>query len=326
MDPSNLDARAALARGLIAAGNLARAETEVAELLKGAPNSAAVHAVNGSLQASRSNAGAARRSFERALELSPGFIDALAGLTYLDILAKDPARAIARLEPEIARHPTTAPLLGLLARGYSAAGDEAKAEQTLRRAVTVDPRFTEGYVTLAQLYVRQGRSDEARAEFEALGQRNPSAIGARTMVGILFETQGKQDDARRSYEATVSASGNAPVAANNLAFIYAEQGKNLDVALQLATAAKQRLPNDPSVDDTLGWIYYKKDLPALAVRPLEDSLRRRPDSAGVLYHLGMTYAKLGDKAKSRNALERALKLDPKVGGDEARRALAAASR
>ena len=60
-------------------------------------------------------------------------------------------------------------------------------------------------------------------------------------------------------------------------------------------------------------------------RPLQDSLRKRPDVAEVLYHLGMTYAKLGDKAKARETLERALKLDPKIGGDEARRALASVS-
>ena len=48
---------------------------------------------------------AARRSFERALELSPGFLEALGGLTYLDLQAKAPAQAIARLEPEIAKQP-----------------------------------------------------------------------------------------------------------------------------------------------------------------------------------------------------------------------------
>jgi tetratricopeptide (TPR) repeat protein len=324
--PSSLDARAALARGLIAAGDLAKAETEIAELLKGAPNAAVVHAVNGALQASRNNVPAARRSFERALELSPGFVDALRGLTYLDILGKDPGRAIARLEPEIAKQPTSGPLLVLLARAHSAAKDEAKAEQALRRAVSVDPRLTEGYVSLAELYIRQGRIQEARAEFEGIGQRDPSAIGARTMVGMLFEAQGLWENAKKSYEAVVSSTDNAAVAANNLAFIYAEQGTKLDVALQLATSAKQRMPDEPSVDDTIGWIYYKKDLPSLAVTPLEESLRKRPDRAVVLFHLGLSYAKLGDKTKSRNALERALKLDPTVGGDEARRVLADVSR
>ena len=215
-------------------------------------------------------------------------------------------------------------MLALAAHAYNAAGDQAKAEQALRRAVSVDPRFPRLY-DAGQLTSGNGRIDEARAEFEGIVKRDPSDIGARTMVGMLFEVQGRRDDAKKSYEATVSGSDNAPVAANNLAFIYAEQGTNLDIALQLATSAKQQMPDDPSVDDTIGWVYYKKDLPSLAVKPLEESLRKRPDNAEVLYHLGLTYAKLGDKTKARDALERALKLDPNVGGDEAKRTLAAVS-
>ena len=324
-EPSSGNARVALARSLIAAGNLQRAQVEVAELLKGAPDSAVVHTLNGTLQASRRETAAARISFERALELSPEYVEALGGLTYLDLQAKNTAGAVARLDAEIVKQPTNAALLALLARAHSVAGDEAKAEQALRRAVSVDPRFTQGYTMLAQLYLKQRRLDEARIEFEGIAKRDPSDVGARTMTGLLFEAQGKRDEARKSYEATVNGPGNAPVAANNLAFIYAEQGINLDVALQLATSAKQRMPNDASVDDTLGWIYYKKDMPAMAVRPLLDSLRRRPDDAEVVYHLGLTYAKLGDKSKARETLERALKLDPKVGGDTARYTLALVS-
>jgi tetratricopeptide (TPR) repeat protein len=324
-EPSNPAAGVALARSLIAAGNFPRAESEIAALLERTPAAAVVHAVSGTLQASKRNPDAARRSFERALELQPGFLEALGGLTYLDLAANAPAQAIARLEPEIARRPTSAPLLALLARAHNAAGDQAKAEHALRRAVSVDPRFAPGYTMLAQLYMRQRRIDDARAEFEGIVQRDPSALGARTMVGILLEAQGKRDEARKSYEATVNGTENAPVAANNLAFIYAEQGTNLDIALQLATSAKQRLPDDPSIDDTIGWIYYKKDLPSLAVRPLEDSIRKRPDSPEVLYHLGLAYAKLGDKAKAHDALGRALKLNAKVGGDETKRVLASLS-
>ncbi len=86
------------------------------------------------------------------------------------------------------------------------------------------------------------------------------------------------------------------------------------------------MPNDPSVDDTIGWVYYKKDLPALAVKPLESALKQLPNNAELLVHLGLTYAKLGEKAKARETLERALKLDPRVvGAEEAKRTLASVS-
>ena len=146
------------------------------------------------------------------------------------------------------------------------------------------------------------------------------------MVGIILASQGKREEAKKWYEATVADLPGAAVAANNLALIYAEEGVNLDRALQLASDAKKILPDSAEVTDTLGWVYYKKDLPALAVGPLEESAQKLPNNAEVLYHLGMAYAKIGDKPKARSALERALKLDPKMGAAAtARAALATVS-
>ncbi|MGH9242594.1 MAG: tetratricopeptide repeat protein, partial [Vicinamibacterales bacterium] len=126
-------------------------------------------------------------------------------------------------------------------------------------------------------------------------------------------------EAKQWYEATVTDLPAAALAANNLAFIYAEEGTNLDKALTLASNAKKELPQSAEVSDTLGWVYYKKDLAALAVEHLEESAQKLPNNPDVLYHLGMTYAKLGDKAKSRTALERALQINPKFTGAAAAR-------
>jgi tetratricopeptide (TPR) repeat protein len=146
------------------------------------------------------------------------------------------------------------------------------------------------------------------------------------MVGVLLEMQNRRADARKWYEETLSIS-EAPVAANNLAVIYADEGINLDAALQLAVAAKQALPDNPAVDDTLGWVYYKKGLASLAIRPLEDSVRKSPNSVNSLYHLGLSYAKVGESAKARETLDRALKLNPNfAGADVARSTMASLAR
>jgi tetratricopeptide (TPR) repeat protein len=210
---------------------------------------------------------------------------------------------------------------------YTAAGRLDRAEQVLKDAVAADPRYAQGYAMLANLYLRQQRLDEARVEYENMAKRNPSSAGPRTMVGVILEAQGRRDEARRWYEETVAAVPDAPVAANNLAMMYADDDVNLDMALQLATTAKQRLPDNPDVDDTLGWVYYKKNLPALAIPPFEESLRKRPDTPEVLYHLGLAYAKVGDHAKARESLERALKLKPDfAGSDIARQTLTSIDR
>ena len=310
--PGNVVARAALVRGLLAKSDLSRAEVELASLLRDAPNSAEVHVLNGTLQLARKDETSAKASFARALELEPQNVPALAGVVWIDLNKKQYPAAMARMDVEVAKQPTHVDVLTLAARVYELGGQRQKAEEMLRRAVTSDPRYLTGYSMLAQLYMRDRRLDAARSEFETIVKRNPKAVGPRTMVGMILEAQGKREEAKKWYEATVADLGVAPIAANNLAYMYAEEGSNLDTALQLASSAKKELPDNPQVNDTLGWVYYKKDLPSQAVGPLEESVKRMPDNAEVLYHLGMTYAKLGDKAKSRDALERALKLNPKM--------------
>jgi Flp pilus assembly protein TadD len=77
------------------------------------------------------------------------------------------------------------------------------------------------------------------------------------------------------------------------------------------------------VNDTLGWIYYKRDLASLALEPLQQSVDKDPSNATYRYHLGLAYLKAGDKVKARSMLERALTLQlPSAEAAEARKALA----
>jgi tetratricopeptide (TPR) repeat protein len=318
-EPANIAASMALARGLLAQGDVARAEKELSALEARLPDSAVVKTLLGLLQARRNNSQAARKLYERALTLDPKSTEALAGLVTLDIRARDVDAAVARVDAALARDPQRPELLVLAAQTYALAGQASRTEQALRRAVALDPGFLQAYGLLARYYLQQHRLDDAKAELESVLKRDPAAAGPRTMVGVILETQGKREDARRWYESTLATIDNVPVVANNLAMIYADAETNLDKALEFARTAKRGLPNSPEVDDTLGWVYYKKNLPSLAIGPLRESVNQRPDQPEVLYHLGLTYAKLGDKAKAKQTLQRALDLNPRFAGSESAR-------
>jgi tetratricopeptide (TPR) repeat protein len=325
-DPRSGAARVALARTLLAQNDLIRADAEIAELRRGLPESAEVDVLQGALELARQNPVAARQSFDQALTRSPHQVDALRGLLEIDLRAKQFDAAIARIESELTQEPDRAELLAVAGQVYERAAQPAKAEAALRNTVTIDPSFTTGYALLARFYMKEHRLAEARVEFETLVKRDPRAVGPRTFVGVVLEAEGKREEAKRWYQDTVAALPNAAVAANNLAFMYAEAGTDLDTALQLASTAKQQMPDSANVDDTLGWVYYKKNLPTLAIPAFQESLKKRPDSAQVLYHLGLTYVKAGDNAKAREALERSLKINPAFGAAaNARQALASLS-
>jgi tetratricopeptide (TPR) repeat protein len=134
------------------------------------------------------------------------------------------------------------------------------------------------------------------------------------MVGIIHQTQKNTAEAKRSYELALEASPDAAIAANNLAWILAEERQDLDRALMLAKRAAVVRPNDPQVSDTIGWIYYHKQLPTLAVPPFERAVSLNPENAEFQYHLGLAYAKVGNNAKARTHLQKALAIDAKFNG------------
>jgi Flp pilus assembly protein TadD len=100
----------------------------------------------------------------------------------------------------------------------------------------------------------------------------------------------------------------AAVAANNLAWIYSESGRNLDIALQLAQTAHSKLPEAPEVADTLGFLYYKKNLLPQAIQSLRAAVEKDPTQPGYHYHLGLALAKSGDAAGAKGHLTTALSL------------------
>jgi len=100
--------------------------------------------------------------------------------------------------------------------------------------------------------------------------------------------------------------------------MYAGRGEQLDRALQLAQAAKAEMPEHPEINDTLGFVYVKKQLPSLAIAPLRLAVEKDPANPAFHSHLGPACSQTADKAAARQALEPKPVFD---GAEDARRLL-----
>jgi uncharacterized protein HemY len=92
-------------------------------------------------------------------------------------------------------------------------------------------------------------------------------------------------------------------ALNNLAYLLTENTGQPDEALKYAEQAKEIVPANPEVDDTLGWIYYRKGIYLTAVKYLE-SATAKSSTAVRRYHLAMAYLKAGDVKRGQQRWKR----------------------
>jgi tetratricopeptide (TPR) repeat protein len=250
----------------------------------------------------------------------PGDPDVVVEQALIDLFAQDLAAALERLEKAIAANPTEARLyelrgrvrMGITRGGKLVFADEAEAD--FKQSIELNPAQADAYLQLAQLYQRTGRLDEAIASYEKAAASESGNAGLQVVLGTLYEQVGRYEDAIRVYEMATRIDPSQAIAKNNLAWLLAEHAGNdeatLDRALSLAQDAKERLPQNPFVADTLGWVLLKKQVPNAAISLFKEAIEGYrigdPNRSVVRFHLAQAYESTGDKALAIAELEKAL--------------------
>jgi tetratricopeptide (TPR) repeat protein len=307
----SVDAKLAVVRALLARPeNHKEAIREAQRVVAAYPSSAPARSTLGDCFLATGDLTAARLEFTRALQVDSRYLDALAKLVAIDVSSGRAEDARKRLVDVIERDPHNTVVLLMTAKVLVAERQFSRAEQMLRRVIELDRSEVEAYALLGQVFLAQKRLSEATREFIAIVERDPRSSAAHTMLGLLFHAQRDVRAAMTHYEKAVEYDPSAVSAANNLAWLLAENKEQLDRALELAKRARDLLPQNAEVVDTLGWVYVQRGMLALAITTLEEAVRLAPAQPLYAYHLGVAYAKNGDDAKARKFLEGALKLRP----------------
>jgi len=316
--PNNLAARLALFQGLMAVSDFPQASVQLAAMQQLSPNSAAVQTAAGNLAVAKNDDSGARAAYAKALAADPRSYQALAGLLNAEMQRKNFGGARALIEKQLAQMPNDPNSLLLAAQTYDLLGDKAEMEKALRKTVEADPASLQAYAMLGKMFYDSGRLDLARNELEKYVSTAPASVPGNTMLGTILDMQGKKEEAKARYSRALQVDPRAAVAANNLAWINSNtNGGNLDVALQLAQTAKAQLPNRHEVDDTLGWIYYKKGLYPQAIDSLRSSTTKAPNNPSYNYHLAAALIKSGgSKDEARKLLEKAVTAKQSFDGAE----------
>ena len=204
-------------------------------------------------------------------------------------------------------------LLGTLAIGNPVDANRFEtAKGYFERALKEDSSLIGAYAGLGAMASRSGDINDAVNNYKKLLEGNPEHLPTRMLLASTYERMGNAKDAVEQYREILDRNPRFGPAANNLAYLLAEELEgDLNEALKYAQIAKEELPQEASVTDTLGWIHFKRGSARVAQPLLEEAVeisREAKDTVNpeILYHLAMARNAVDDKAGAIKAAKEAL--------------------
>lgn len=287
----------------LAAGEKNNALATFSRLAELTPASAHAHFQLGNAHAALAQPGEARKAFRRALELQPDLEQAQAALVALDIQQGRPEDAL-----EIARgaqrtYPKSA--AGWLFEGDALMAQKKPepAAQAYAKAYALAPTSALA-IRLHRARDQAGQQNVADTQLLAHLKANPKDKGARLYLAENFAMRGAHAKAVEHYRVLHAQAPANGVVLNNLAWSLF-QIKDPQ-ASKIAEQAVQRMPDNPAVLDTLGWILTQTGQPKRGAEILRQALSRAPDSGDLHFHLAQALALSGDRGRAVQELTRLL--------------------
>jgi tetratricopeptide (TPR) repeat protein len=307
---TDLRARLLKATALMGTNELLAARTELGKVLTAEPeNRDAIYLISNLNYAEKKYADA-EQGFRKLYSMTPSDIRGLFGLAEMAMVAGKPAEARALLEKELPAAKDKTSINLALANVFVRANDYENAIRIYKPLIAASPENADYAMRLGEVYLRAEKLDESRQYFEKAKQLAPKNVIPLLKLGTIYERKGERALLMPTYEAILKIEPDNPLALNNMAYHLAESGGDLDQALTLAQRAKQQMPTNNDVADTLGWIYIKKNLSDDAIKIFRDLLGKDPNRVAWRYHLAMALFQKGDKLEARKEVDRALGAQP----------------
>jgi tetratricopeptide (TPR) repeat protein len=161
----------------------------------------------------------------------------------------------------------------------------------------------------AQLLAAAGDVDAALQGLDALLQRYPDHPNLIYQRATVLETGGRTREAVATFEAALKERPADPQLTNALGFTLADHNMKLTRAEQLVREALKVSPDNPAIQDSMGWVLYRRGRINEALPILETAWRNSRDSE-IAAHYGEVLWKTGDEGQARYIWQQALTRSP----------------
>lgn len=278
---ASVPARLALGAALAGSGRLPEALKALEELVSAHPESAEAQFTLANLYAKREQYAEAAEAYTRTLKLDPSNDVARLAAAKALAAASLNEEALPLIEEYLTRHPEDVEALYIQGLSYRWLGRYAEAEKVLLRAAALAPGDYKVQYNLGFVQEKLRKFAEARKHFEQAGAIRPAETEVYFHLASVFRGLG---DAPRAEEQLKIFQG------------LKEREERLRKA-ELGTGSAQPLVDHGD--------------PGTAANLYREALKLEPDNVNTLFDLSLALNKLKDYTGEREALEKAVKLNPK---------------
>ena len=307
-DPEVVEARVALARFALEAGDLARAgELLEGALVKGARDPA-VQAVYGNLLSARHDAAGAEAAYRKALSLDPTHAPAEMGLARLALSRGDVSAARASLASAAAHEPRNADILVEYGTLLWKRGELGPAETAFASALEVAPRYALALTRLGALLLQKGDTDGAVRRLTAASNEAPDLVEARLWLGRALLARGEPPGAIVQLKKAVELSRTA----ENLLTLGGayERARSLPEAFETYRAAAEVAPRSYEPQEHIAALLAQNGRCDQALTAFQRAIELEPKLSRLRMGLADCTAKLGKYEEAVKLYQAILRSDP----------------
>ena len=308
-DPTHIYAQLASAQVALSERRISAAEQSVAAVLAKEQQLPEAHNMRGVVLLLQKRSDEAAAAFRRALELRPGYVTPR---FYLGSIARskgDQAGAVREYKAlTVAAPRLPAGYLGQ-AEAYMMLRNAPEAFRVLNEWKAVPGSGVMPYQVIANVYLSQNDPSRAIQELKSALTKAPDDSATLTYMGDALVASKDAKGAMESYRLAIKADARNAVATNNLAWLLLDRAGDalaLNESLKFAETAVKLEPTYVDALDTLGWVHYRRADYAKAVDALGRARKLAPNRMDVAAHLGLAYAKAGQKSQALTELRAVL--------------------
>jgi protein O-mannosyl-transferase len=201
-------------------------------------------------------------------------------------------------------------LAAMKARGSAA--DVAIAVTHATEAIRLNPADADAHNTLGVALQRQGRLEEAAAQYAEAIRLRPGRASAHNNLGTVRQAQGRSEEAAGHYADAVRLEPRYSEAHRNLGVVLQGLGRIEEAVAHLQEAVRLD-PGSAVAHDALGTALLRQQRPEEAIAEYRAAMAADPGHPDVRNNLGFALESLGRFDEAIAAYREALRLGPQAG-------------